>query len=402
MVNYYYIVLIMAYFFCVFYAIRPAVIMFAYNFVLIFFRIFPFKRSKNVRISSVGVYTLWCCLSVIMFLLNGMPLSIFITSLVYMGTPIVCYYTTNNPRVDCEIFFTNFLLAVAVNDLFGTICFYLKPDFYVSFITRTSETASAQLLHHAGVGRLVTLFGSIETGSLSAMGIIVALGLIIRYKSKNKIAIISLIMCAVSLILSQQRGPMFTIVFVMLFLIFYSVKERLVKPRVIIIMVVISIIVMYYLSINNPTVFMWIIDRMLNPTNAITERTNYQFDVIYNHYNIFQWAFGNGIGSCEMFARGYTRNGLILDAMYLNILGEVGIIGLLIYVFIIIESTRLFFKNVKNRFIPFFIVFQVCFVGLGTTLIYYPQIIPVFWFSLGVLFNKRDVFENKSINLSNT
>lgn len=390
--NNYYIILILAYILNVFSNFRPAVFMLMVNILIVALDVM--SNGFRIKKSPIVFFLTWCIISFFFAIGSNNSLSTTIMSLIYVASPIVCFFAAGNELVDCKKFYIGFLFAIVFNDLFGTICFYLKPSFFVNFIARTSESSYAQLMHHAGLGRLVTIFGSIETGTFSAFAIFVCLGFFMYQQGKQKWIVLSMITAIVSLLLTQQRGPLFSVVLVFIFIIFYSFGERLLKPWIIALFIITFIIVMYVLAIYKPTIFIWMIERITNPSDAITERYDYQWETLVNSLNVLQWITGKGIGAFGFFVENNTRVGRIFDELYFNMIGELGLVGFCTYIFSILGSFTRFIRSVKKYFVPFMIIAELAFVGLGTTLTYYPQIMPIFWFSMGVIYFSRNIFED--------
>ena len=382
LVNYYYLLLIFCYFLCVFIDIRPAMMMFAVNVLLVLLKLSLVISRKKLKISLVTVYVLWMIISLASILFSYLPVSVYINSVLYVGTPIILFGWSESKRVDVNKVFSSFLYAIVFNSVFGIICFYSKPSFYKNYLLRTSVTAYQQAFHVYGAGRLVTMFGSIETGVLSLIAIIIALGLLLDEGSRVK-NINALLISFVAMILSQQRGPIFAGALILVYLIIRSLKDRLVNPIVVVLIFVGTIFTFYYLQKNNKNVYDLLLQRLLNPMDAIEERTSKPITVLQN-YTPIKLLFGGGIGSCEMFAEDYSNTG-IYDGLYFNILGELGIVGVSLFLVIIVKALIRGLRSIRDCFIPLFIVFAIAFIGIGTTLIYYPQIMPIFWFSLGRL-----------------
>ena len=332
-------------------------------------------------------------LSILVGVVSDVPLATTLSSYIYVATPIFLSFSNKNYLVNKDKFFKAALIAIVFNDIFGIFCFYLKPSFFVSFIQRTSQSSYAQLMHHAGVGRLVTIFGSIETAIFSGFGILISLGILVNKTKKNRFYVFSLLICFVALILTQQRGPLFALMVVFVVIGINLHRQKLIKTRYLILIIVAAIVTLGILYVYKPTVFYWEIERILNPSDAVNERYDYQWDVLVNNLSIIQWVTGKGIGAFGFFVDVSTRLTRIFDQMYFNIIGELGIIGLLLIVIIFFRCMKSFLTDNRHYFIPFFIVFMFFFGGLGTTLTYYPQITAIVWFSVGMLLNNKDAYE---------
>lgn len=387
----YYCFWIISYFLRVFIpSFRPALFMMIINVLLVLIKAvsFFYADKKSISSSNIVVYFLiiWCFLSSVISLVHN-EITVVYNSFIYLFFPIILFFYGDDKEIDYDLFWYVYLLTIVANNILGIICFYTKASFFINYLYYSSDSAYLQITHHAGAGRLVTLLGSIETGVLSGIGIIVAIGLLMKKKYNRIVVVICMIVCLVALILTQQRGPLFALFVCFLFTFLYSLfKRKIIKLRFFVIILVTIAIVLYILSIKNPIVFEWIIDRIQNPSDAINERYDYQWDVLKNNLGYFDWIIGRGLGSFGFFVEESTRQTRIFDQMYFNILGEIGIIGFSLFFLIILKCSVSFIKDVKSLFAPFFTLFLILFVGLGTTLTYYPQIMPAFWISAGYLF----------------
>lgn len=377
----------------VFMDFRPAVLMLGYNILLLVLRLS--QNCRSIKLGVMQLFSLWCMLSVLIGVCCGVRLATTISSYIYVATPMFLSFSSENFFVSKDRFFKATLIAIVLNNLFGTICFYLKPAFFVEFIHRTSQSSYAQLMHHAGFGRLVTIFGSIETAILSGFGVLISLGVLINRKSR--FCVFSLLVCFATLILTQQRGPLFALILIFIIIGIYLRKQKLIKTRFLFLIIVVAAVTLGVLYVYKPTVFYWEIERILNPSDAVNERFDYQWDVLVNNLSVIQWVTGKGIGAFGFFVDISNRLTRIFDQMYFNIEGELGLVGLIILATIFIKCIKSFSHDERYYFTSFFIVFMFFFGGLGTTLTYYPQITAIVWFSVGFLLNNKDVSVNDCI-----
>ena len=268
----------------------------------------------------------------------------------------------------------------------------------MDFISRTNSFGLEQVLHVAGYGRLITLFGSIETGVLSAIAALLAILMIRKEHSKLRL-IISIIINLAALILTQQRGSLaaFFVFFLALLIDSEVKKERLIKPSTILFIVSIVVAVFAVLAHYKPVVLDWIITRITNPAAAFTQRNDYQWEVVAKDTNIIQWIFGRGLGSRGFFVENNDIYHRIFDNMYYNILAETGIIGLILFLGIIFNCTQKTLSKMSINGMYAVAIFIICVQGLGTTMIYYPQIMAIFWFSVGMIYHFRVSESNERI-----
>lgn len=388
LIEHYYFFVIGGYFLRIVTEFRPGLFILLLNMVILGCHSLAYSKSHAIKCTSVTLFTLCLILSFIMFLWNDQGISVYVNSAIYVITPIVCFMATPRSKEGVNKFYRSFLMAETINNIFGIICFYLKPTFYVNYIYRTSSAAYEQVMHHAGFGRLITLFGSIETGVLAGVGVMIGILLLQRYQ-KDKMIIIAIIVNFAAVILSQQRGPFFSIILLLGFLIIYSILKgkRIINPVIPIVIILVFIATMFFLYTYKHTVFVWMTERLTNPSSAINDRYDYQWDVVKNDTSIFQWLLGKGLGHVGLFVTDTAITKRIWDNMYFNMISEIGIIGFSIFIFIILRCSKVFITDIIANALYFAPVFAIAFQGMGTTMNYYPQIMGMFWFSVGCLFH---------------
>ena len=390
--DYYFVLWVFSYFICIFVHFSPVLFMGLIN-IFLAIGFFISEVTKNNSIKKDGLIVLvfigWLLLSFLLStVLNG--ISVSFQSAIYVFSPLVLLFY-GGKYGKCRTFWRNFIVGIVFNNVFGIICFYTKASFFVSYLENYSEYGLEQVMHHSGYGRLVTFFGCIETAILSAFGVIACLWFLITNCQKKVFAVISMIVNMSALILTQQRGPLFAVAFCLLFVLLYSLfKKRLIKIKYIFFLFLAIFGVMGILFIYKNTVFTWIIERISNPASAFEERYDYQFDILTQN-SLIEWIIGRGVGSLGFFVENSTKQTRIFDQMYFNMIGEIGIIGSLLFLIICLKTIRPFLKNVRGLFGPFFIVMVVLIDGLGTTLSYYMPIMPIFWVSIGMLLINKEV-----------
>ena len=384
-------------------SISPAAIMGFVNILLVVGMAINSRMGAKLSVRkerlTISIYFIWVLISAVIST-TVQSFSTSIKTFIYVVTPIflVFYKADNGNEIE---FWKSYLLGIVFNDVFGAICFYTKPGFFVDFLQRYSEFALTQVNHHAGFGRLVTLFGSIETGVLSAVGAVVSLWFLINKSKHEVVYVFSLMICLIALVLTQQRGPLFGFFICVFFIFLYSIRERLLKFRYLIAMVLAIIGVMIVLMNSKRTVYQWIIERISNPMSAFDERYNYQFDVLTRN-NVFEWIFGRGLGSLGYFVETSTIETRVFDQMYFNMIGEIGLLGTLLFIIMTLKTFRPFLQNVKRLFAPFFIVVIILIDGLGTTITYAMSVMPVFWVSIKQLYGQNKLINQDTFHRSIT
>lgn len=389
LITHYYTFIIGGYFLRILTEFRPGLFILLINIVLLGLHIMINSKSHKIIATPVTLFSVSLFFSFVMFLMNDQSLSVYVNSAIYVITPIVCFFVTPKNNEEIDKFYRSFLLAITINNTLGIICFYLKPSFYVDYIYRTNSAAYEQVMHHAGFGRLITLFGSIETGVLAGVGVMTGILLMQKYKGDKKI-IITIIVNFTAVILSQQRGPFFSLILLLGFIVGYSILtgNKIISPLILVLLFAVFIATMFFLYTYKQTVFLWITERLTNPSSAINDRYDYQWYVVKNNTNILQWLFGKGLGHVGLFISDTAITKRIWDNMYFNMISEIGLVGVSFFIIIILRCTRIFGSDVSNNALYFAPVFAIAFQGMGTTMNYYPQIMGMFWFSVGCLFHK--------------
>ncbi len=379
--NYYYLFFIIVYMASIItLKVRPASILFIISLILII-ELFLKKKSLLLKKNfAMIVFISYVVSSGIWFVFNELPFSVYVMAIIYNCINMFFFFFPNVYKNKVSKFYFWYIFAIIINSVFGIFCFFTKPEFYVTFWSKQKYSGYQEIFNIGNAGRLQTIFGSIETGMISIIGLAISFGILTE--SKGKKGKFALLICAFASILTQQRGPIFAGIFITIASIYLMCfKWKIIKLRYFVIVASLLAVNMFILNKYRPVTLKFISDRLTNPFNALAGR--FENVLFIKDFDVFQYMVGNGIGSHSFLANSYKSSQIIYDGGYFNIIAELGLIGLSIFLYITLKAIIYSLKDIREKYIDLFIIIAVLFDCIGTTIFYYPQIMPVFWFAVG-------------------
>ena len=301
----------------------------------------------------------------------------YIYGVYYFILPMFCYFCTlhlNNYNkvllLKTVIILNCFMLATSV------LLFYIKPTFYTHYLVNTvlvhlNETDLSYFYY-----RLQGYFGSTAVGAVAATTI----PLITFLKIKSKYKYLIVLFCIFATILTYQRAAVFSGLVGLLSFVFIT-KENLSKKFV-------SIICL--LTAFSYIFLVWKIQEHENSTKYYTRFTQdltemfegRGYSVTGKYFLNFPLGVGLGGASSAADSYGYCSWGQVVDANYMRILVELGIIGLLIFVCILFSVIKNAVKNQQLNVLCSILIICIIMVGTNTLDSYYVS--HCFWLFVGI------------------
>lgn len=147
---------------------------------------------------------------------------------------------------------------------------------------------------------------------------------------------------------------------------------------------VICYIIYILIADNYSDFFANLIQRGSMISEAINERSDNWFDA-FKHGNLI---IGGGLGAFGQKVLGYSKI-IIADGNYFKMLAEIGAIGILLFLTIIISSLVKGFKDLRNNYLEIGIVIGISIQAIGSNIFTYQIVIPIFWYAVGRLATKN-------------
>ena len=400
-VNNYYFILLAIYFSCIYLPfIRTGVTMGL-------FILFLYSHSKIVgksdrQSSIVFVFFVYVLLSIQGYLYNGIPISAYIEDLATQSTPMIFFFIAYNKRIDKEDFYKNYIYAIVLSLIIG-LYFYIFPSGqYISYAERAfSSNYESQLDYVNYIIRFNSIFGSVVTGSLSVLLFVLSFYRWCIYEDDDLkyryFWLFSSILSFLCAFMTSQRSAMVMAVFSLAAMAFFILRynKRSVIPFVLITIAAIMIVLPWAMT-NFGDFFAEWTERLDSVGEAVGERDNQWISVLSNSKNII---LGTGLGSVGHHAIEYGKF-VVPDGGLVKYIAEFGIIGMAIFVLILINAFVKGIKNMKLLYRELLVVFVVVAQSVGSNVLSFQQVLPLFWFSIGVIasYKKPKKFVKLEIN----
>lgn len=347
--------------------------------ILIYFLV-NYKKTKINTITDLLIYAyiFYNLFSFILFINSNLPKSVFIAEFSNSILPIVFYFIS---KLNNENFYFKSSQYILISILIGFLLQNIVPDKYANFMYTLDSTGGTDPIHFSINFR--SFIGLTTNGSLSA---ICAIFFIDRYLINRKAINFFFSLIAISsTILTFRRSAIYVMVLgyflILIFNLFFSYnKLRIILSQLCFISILILI---SYLVIDKEFIEI-IFERVKQYNNAINERKDNWIESIYYSKNIF---LGSGLGTFSQKAENF-RNEIIPDGNYFRFLAEIGLLGILIFLMIILTSFYNSIKNLKKNYLSLIVVIMLLLQAIGSNIFSFQLLAPIFWFSIGNL-NKK-------------
>lgn len=328
------------------------------------------------------VYLICNCVSVISYIWNERPLSIFIAAISFNLIPSLLYYLGkyigNANQGDAMI--DRLLSAVIFMMAIGTVAYLLFPTFYYNHIGVSIDSYTLGLVEY----RYGSFVSSLALGSIGTICVILYFYRFEYLALWKKTVYLPLII--VNVILCMQRSAWLTTLIsliVCLFLGFWgNHKSRVRLLALSVLYIIVALIALANIDkILTPTQLMYFKDRLnvLTISEMISSRSTQWIKA----WNIIcsNPITGFGLGSCGQKAAAYNL-AIVTDGNHLRILAEIGFVGFLAFTIMNIRSV---IRSIRGKNYYLALVVIVCNIAaIGSPIFdqYYSSF--AFWLILGL------------------
>ena len=344
--------------------------------------------SNTIENKIVLAYITYNTVSIVLYAINGIPLSVFVAEWSNSILPIFFYYFAQKNIENSSTFYEKTLYVLILSFVIGFYLWISESGMYRIFMN-TTEGLGTDLLFFQ------SLFGLTATGAFGIIGFIISASLI--FKSNGANGKIALIICAIAAMLTFRRAAL--LVLLMAIIAFHYLgyyKYRYIKR-----IYIVAELIFFYL------VYIVVYDQYGNLINSVFERGGMISDAFETRNEAWKHAFdypylitGRGLGSVGHKALEYSEI-LIPDGNYFKIIAETGIIGFSLFASILVLATVSGIKNLREDYMQLGIVLAMCLIAVGSNILTYQSIAPIFWFSVGKLLLKNKVYPCRSIGAEN-
>lgn len=356
------------------------------------------KTGSGKNITLFTVYLAYVFGSVVMYVVNGLPLDVYTSSFTTYIFPMFFFLwgadTRDTSDNFCKVLFFSMLAAVSI----GLYLHFTMPSFYTSYMYEVKQSGymASQYVTEDTImesKRFSGIFASSYTISYLGMcSLIIALSWILtkRTKYSNVMLLVTVSIFLISLFLCLQRIAMaMTMFFLLLFFLWgnkYGVKSLRYYGMVILALLIIIPGVSVTLSDRGDQLLTLLTARfeVMDFGEAMAGRTNQ-----YAHVDFFSIdkIFGLGIGSASTYAIDNYHVKGVTDGEYPKQIMELGYVGVGLLFTLIIRSIL----NVRGYFRYFSmelcIVLYYLVAGIGHDSLTTYYTVYAFWFFLGRLNN---------------
>lgn len=368
--------------------------------LILIFVITHFNLKLFLNDFGFMLYLFCNLLSIVSYMWNQRPLSVFISAISFNVIPSLLYYLGKYIAESNQdgIVIDRLLSAVVNMMLIGMVAYLIFPSFYYEYIGASIDSYTYGL----GEYRYGSFISSLALGSIGTICVILYF-----YRFENLTfwkKIIFLPTIIINVILCMQRSAWVTTIIAICACLIHKFKNnRKLRIRLIGIFIIFS----FFMA-----VVIFNIDKILTPTQLmyfesrlnvlkISEMTSSRSDQWIQAWNIFcsNPITGYGLGSCGQKAATLGLS-IITDGNHLRILAEIGFFGFLSFVIMNIKSI---INSVKKKNYYFAFVIIICnMAAIGSPIFdqYYSSF--AFWLILGLASNLKSNVSKEMSEINGT
>ena len=346
------------------------------------------KAKMNYLDYAVLSYLIISILSVLLYLQPDNPSDMvsYFYGLHHFVLPIFLYFAVKSINFNKQYSLLRFIFYLNIAAVvIGIILFFWRPDFYQAKLRADFVAAGMELEDWQIFGRMQSYLGSTALGSIISTSLV----LLIVLNFQKKQMVIFLPILTLGVLLTSQRGG-FIAALIALIYTFIKIRGgigiKIVLPITTLLFLFLGLT--YYLQIEPDS-----LNRLFNKysLNSLIESFNigetrgYKPGFSY----IQDYPMGVGLGATSSIAdsMGLAKRGQVVDANFMRIFADLGIVGLLSFLVVLGAATRASFKreNGFGWFLLFGLIAAIC-IGTNTLDSYYVS--HSFWIYLGVIGTK--------------
>jgi hypothetical protein len=260
--------------------------------------------------------------------------------------------------------------------LIGIALFFLQPDYYSEFLRDKLGVSENWQIY----GRLQSYMGSTATGILSAVAIVLLLNVKLLRLSRYALWLLLLL----TILLTQQRGAYVSGLLATLYLLYKARLNPLQLGMVLVLMCAVLLAALNYLGLTADLFVGAVQSRIVEDLifgDPLGERVDaYQKGLSF----LSEFPLGLGLGATTSAAQdaGAHFNGQVVDAYYMRIACDLGVIGLVLFVAVLVLAT---YSSVRNGLVHGFALIVIIYAiqSTGTNVLDSYYVSHVFWLLLG-------------------
>ncbi len=359
--------------------------------ILVFVYVFCFtKTTLNVMDAVVSIFFLYNLLSIFFTVVYGERIETFLGEFCAGLLPISFYFVARHSNRNFEKqFFKCLLIGTLIVDLIGLYFYFAQPTIYIQYLQKT--VAFFDIRWSLNTPMLESFIGASVVGALSNISIAYCMHyLLLEKNAKHRVLVLlCLLFYFLTVILTLERVSWVCSALTVIVYLLIASKHKIRDLAVLSLLVSIVVIII----LNHPSASTLILNRIEGSDSIFSERSANWFKVFQQ--DTFKLFFGNGLGTCGHRSEVGLR---IVDGNYFKMIYEVGLFGTFIFLSIVLSSIVFGFKYIKRAKQSYFmlylaIVFIIAIQGIGASAFTFQDEMPVFWFSIGMIFTDKERFK---------
>jgi hypothetical protein len=335
-------------------------------------------------------YIVYNLATIFIYLSSGLPISAYIQEFSNSVLPLIFYFIGRLSDKENK-FYDNILYACVFCFIVGFYLYYKLPVYYIAYMARTVNNFSYE--YYLLFSRMNSFISSVSIGSLGAISSAICFSFMINKKKGFIKYLLFFIISIYAVILSSQRSAIVVTLIVIIILNIYGRHRKILSRKIFFTELIIFCVMIITVTWLKPGVIETVITRLSTLGNAIGERDNSWIAALKSVDNIF---IGKGLASAS---HKVLSSGIIIvaDGSYFKLLAEVGIIGTLIFLYILILTLFRSIKYYKCFYLEICILTIFILQAIGSNVFAFQILAPIFWFSVGKIWNKNSIDNNQLI-----
>lgn len=344
------------------------------------------KFSGNKVTLLLILYIYYNILAILIAAIKGYPLLICITDFSYSILPMIFYFIALEVNDLQEYkFVKSFMYACLFLILVGIYMYFTLPNIYSEYLLRTHYNYAKYQQYYELHPRMHSFVGSVAVGSLGCMAFTIALDSVISKKRNLKLYTLICAILLIGVFLAMQRSAWVFAIITIVLISVSTVQNKRNFLRIVLTFAV-FVIIAFFIANEFNDLSNQFLARLSSMTTAIDER-NSEWGYLWVR-GIGNFFIGDGFGT-----RGHRAMQIsdltIRDGYYIKLFFEIGIIGTFMFLGMMISTIIIGLRSYKKSLPYICIVLGILFQAIGSNILDFQLLGPMFWFSVGRI-NRKD------------
>lgn len=325
-------------------------------------------------------------------------LKFLIFAFVFQICPMMCYFTARTNEIELELVLKKMLIPITFIMILGVYLHLAQPEWYTSIKWSlmydrygTNYITENQVIEHM---RLTSIFNSsyyvaYATFFFSSY-LLYALSFGCLDLKRKTLYIGLLLICVLVLFYANHRSTILGFIVTYVFCFIKGSNKAIRRYMIVGVGVIAAIVVIILFSSEDYSNYISMRFQEVSTKSGFQER----FDHTGGELDLLSF-MGQGFGRYSIRAREYGGWALI-DSQYQNILGELGIVGIIVFLLILIVALVKAFNNSRKVGLELcvFLFFVIAFLG-ASALTIDSEYSFIFWYALGRISKKSSHITRK-------